>query len=122
MGDILHSGGKEQVFPSPTKVGAPISDIRESIKQVIKQSGVEFTEHDLRRSFETIAESLDISYYTLKRLLNHKTGSDLTAGYIVTSAERMRDASQNVADSLAASMGMPAPKPTNSKAKLRRVQ
>ncbi len=116
------SGGKEHVFPSPTKAGAPICDIRDSIKQVIKHSGVEFTEHDLRRTFETIAESLDISYYTLKRLLNHKTGSDPTAGYIVTSAERMRDASQKVAASIAASMGMPAPKPSDSKAKLRRVQ
>lgn len=115
------SGSKEHVFPSPTKAGAPISDIRESIKQVIKQSGVEFTEHDLRRSFETIAESLDISYYTLKRLLNHKTGSDPTAGYIVTSAERMREASQKVADSLATSMGMPAPNAQVKSGRLRRV-
>lgn len=78
------------------------------------------TEHDLRRTFETTAERLDISYYTLKRLLNHKTGSDPTAGYIVTSAERMREASQKVAGSLAASMGMPAPKQATGK--LRRVQ
>ena len=115
------TGGSSQfVFQSVSSKHGHISDIRDSIKQVIASSGVEFTEHDLRRTFETTAERLDISYYTLKRLLNHKTGSDPTAGYIVTSAERMRDASQKVADSLAESMGMPAPKQKTSK--LRRVQ
>lgn len=98
-----------------------VSDIRDSIKQVIASSGVEFTEHDLRRTFKTTAERLDISYYTLKRLLNHKTGSDPTAGYIVTNAERLREASEKIMESLATSMGMPVPKPS-ANAKLRRVQ
>lgn len=31
--------------------------------------------HDLRRTFTTIGESLDISVYTLKRLLNHRTNA-----------------------------------------------
>ncbi len=34
-----------------------------------KLSGVSF--HDLRRTFATTAESLDLTVYTLKRLLNH---------------------------------------------------
>jgi integrase len=45
-----------------------------------------FSEHDLRQTFETVAESLNISYYTLKRLLNHKTSNDPTAGYILMNA------------------------------------
>jgi hypothetical protein len=45
----------------------------------------------LRRTFITTAESLDISVYALKRLLNHRVSqSDVTAGYIVTNVERLR--------------------------------
>lgn len=95
------AGASKYVFPSINGDSRHISDIRDSIKQVVNLSGVPFTEHDLRRTFETTAESLDISYYTLKRLLNHKTGSDPTAGYIVTSAERLREANQRIADTLA---------------------
>jgi integrase len=98
------------LFPGGGKSGH-ITDIRDSITAVITDSGIPFSEHDLRRTFETIAESLDISYYTLKKLLNHKTGNDPTAGYIITTAERLREAAQLVADKLAALMNMPEPKP-----------
>ncbi len=43
---------------------------------VTRASGVHFTVHDLRRTFITIAESLDISAYALKRLMNHKMNND----------------------------------------------
>lgn len=105
------TGNGAYVFPGRLK--GHITDIRDSINFVIRDSGVEFSEHDLRRTFETTAESLDISYYTLKKLLNHKTGSDPTAGYIVTSAERMRQATQKIADFLARNMGMPEPQPSS---------
>ena len=102
------SGSSRFVFPSPVKDSA-LSSIRPSILEVVKSTGIRFAEHDLRRTFETTAESLDVSYYTLKRLLNHRTGSDPTAGYIVTSAERMRTAAQKVADHLAHTMGISSP-------------
>lgn len=57
---------------------------------VTKASGIHFTVHDLRRTFITIAESLDISAYALKRLMNHKMTNDVTAGYIITDVERLR--------------------------------
>ena len=38
----------------------------------------------------TIAESLDIPHYALKRLLNHRLSGDVTAGYIVSDVERLR--------------------------------
>ncbi len=38
-----------------------------------------------------MAESLDISVYALKRLINHKSGGDVTAGYIVFNVERLRN-------------------------------
>ena len=41
-----------------------------------ERCGVKFTLHDLRRTFITVAESLDIPHYALKRLLNHRGGGD----------------------------------------------
>lgn len=99
---------QEFVFPSRGVCGH-ITDIGHAIQQVTSISSIKFCEHDLRRTFETTAESLDVSYYTLKRLLNHKTGGDPTAGYIVVSAERLRETAQRIADYLALQMGMPAP-------------
>ncbi len=59
-----------------------------------------FISHDLRRTFATIAESLDLSAYALKRLLNHKMGNDVTAGYIMRDAERLRKPMQQITDFL----------------------
>lgn len=78
------------VFESPVHVGMPLKETRTAIKRVSELSGVDFTAHDLRRTFITIAESLDIPAYALKRLLNHRDSSDVTAGYIVSNAERLR--------------------------------
>lgn len=54
-------------------------------------SGVSFTLQDLRHTFITIAESLDVPYYALKRLLNHTTNGDVTGGDILVNAERLRE-------------------------------
>ncbi len=62
--------------------------------------GHKFTMHDLRRTFITIAESLDIPHYALKRLLNHKTDGDVTGGYIVINVDRLRDPVERVADKI----------------------
>ena len=75
-----------------------MSDPRKHMQNVIDVSGVQFCIHDLRRTFTTIAESLDISAYALKRLLNHKMGGDVTAGYIITDVERLRKPMQAIAD------------------------
>jgi hypothetical protein len=40
---------------------------------------------------------MDISAYTLKRLLNHKDKRDVTAGYIVLNVERLREPMQRIA-------------------------
>jgi integrase len=91
----------EFVFPGDGKTGH-IADVRKQIMRVREKSGVIFTLHDLRRTFLTIAEGLDISQYTLKRLVNHKAGenSDVTAGYIVVDIERLRKASQRVTNTI----------------------
>jgi integrase len=70
------------------------------VYKVTKASGIKFGLHDLRRTFTTIAESFDLSMYTLKRLLNHREGRDVTAGYIVLDVERLRRPMERISDCL----------------------
>lgn len=77
-----------------------MDDPNKQMKLVIESSAVTFTPHDLRRTFITIAESLDISAYALKRLANHKMANDVTAGYIIGDAERLRLPMQRITDYL----------------------
>ena len=91
--------GSEYVFPSTGK-GGYIVEPRKQTAKVTEDSGVMFTIHDLRRTFITIAESLDISAYAVKRLINHKMTNDVTAGYIVSDVERLRKPMQSITDHL----------------------
>ena len=83
------AGESPFVFPGPGKQGH-LMETKKFLLRVSAGSGVSFTLHDLRRTFITIAESLDVPYYALKRLLNHRANSDVTGGYIVVNAERLR--------------------------------
>lgn len=89
----------EYVFPGPGAGGWLVEPKKQKLK-VVEASGVEFTLHDLRRTFITVAESLDIAAYALKRLLNHKMRGDVTAGYIVADVERLREPMEKIADYL----------------------
>ncbi len=93
------------VFPNETNTGY-MTDPKKQIANVIKESGVNFSTHDLRRTFITIAESLDISAYALKRLLNHKMTNDVTAGYIISDVERLRVPMQKITDYIKAQFGI----------------
>jgi integrase len=84
------------VFPGVGATGH-IVEVKSFVGRVAKASGFKFTLHDLRRTFVTIAESLDIPAYALKRLLNHRTDSDVTGGYIVMDVERLRAPVERVA-------------------------
>ena len=89
----------EHVFPGEGKARYLVEP-RRPMARVIEASGVPFTLHDLRRTFITIAERLDISAYAIKRLVNHKIGNDVTAGYIVSGVERLRRPMQGISDYL----------------------
>jgi integrase len=73
---------------------------------VTAESDVSFTLHDLRRTFATVADALDIPGYAVKALLNHKTGADVTAGYIVVDVERLRKPMQKITDYLLRAAGV----------------
>jgi len=87
----------DYVFPGNGAAGH-IIEPRKLMAQVTKASGVHFTVHDLRRTFITIVESLDIPAYALKRLMNHKMSNDVTAGYIIVDVERLRKPMQLITD------------------------
>lgn len=90
------AGKSPFVFPGPGKEGH-LMETKKFLLRVSAGSGVNFTLHDLRRTFITIAESLDVPYYALKRLLNHRANGDVTGGYIVVNAERLRGPVEQVA-------------------------
>lgn len=95
----------EWVFEGDGKLGR-IIEPRKKINKVIELSGVHFTSHDLRRTFASIVNMLSdsMSYYTVKRLLNHKT-SDVTAGYIQHNPEKLRQAMQAVTNFILKNVG-----------------
>lgn len=102
-------GGGQYVFPSEGAKGY-LQEPRKQMHHIMVASGIEFTLHDLRRTFITVAESLDISAYALKRLVNHKMSGDVTAGYIVADVERLRLPMEKVAVYLLECMGLGAAK------------
>lgn len=83
-----NSATGEYVFESSK---GRMQNLRYAQESVIKNSGVSFSIHDLRRTFATIADSIDIPGYTVKILLNHKMSGDVTAGYIIADIERLRE-------------------------------
>lgn len=87
----------EFVFPASSDSGH-IMEPRKAMLKICELSGVQFTLHDCRRTFITAAEGLDISAYALKRLLNHKMSDDVTSGYLIIDAERLRKPMQQVTD------------------------
>lgn len=94
----------QYVFPNEFGTGM-LNEPKKQIQRVVQESGVSFSLHDLRRTFITIAESLDISAYALKRLLNHKMTNDVTAGYIITDVERLRTPMQKITDFILIQVG-----------------
>ncbi len=77
------------VFPGSGKTGHLVES-KYQTAQVSKESGIKFCLHDLRRVFINTAESLDISSYAVKQLVNHSVNGDVTAGYMVSDPERLR--------------------------------
>jgi integrase len=105
--DLLRARQKEAVgeyvFEGPR---GRLSNLRYAMAKVAEQSGVIFTIHDLRRTFATVADSLDIPGYAVKMLLNHKQASDVTAGYIVADVGRLRGPMQRITDYLLRAGGL----------------
>ena len=92
----------------PTAKGGRITDPRRAIKRIIEKTKngeninekpIEFTCHDARRTFATLAELSGVGTYILKRLMNHKSArnyksSDQTQGYLIFPVEELLEPAQ----------------------------
>ena len=90
----------EYVFPSKHGDGSLYRSTK-LMRKINSESGIHHTFHDLRRTFITIADSLDISSFAIKKLVNHSSGSDVTSGYIISSTDRLKSPMQRITDFVA---------------------
>lgn len=118
--DFVHSilvrrlGSRQNAYVFAGREGeGRIVEPKRQIGHVVTVSGVQFSCHDLRRTFITVAELLNLSPYTIKRLVNHSTRSDVTAGYVVSDIERLGNALCVIERELLSHMGL-ASKPALS--------
>lgn len=109
MGEILWSVMKNRarfrqsskwVFPSSLKkTDTHVTNMTQAYKNLSGEAGLYITPHDLRRTFISVANGLEMSYPVLKKLLNHresKSSDDVTLQYIQISQRQLRDALNNI--------------------------
>lgn len=90
------TGDNVFVFPGDNVDGV-MAIPRWPLDQVTKKTGIEFSSHDLRRTFATIAEASLLPETIIKRLMNHATDNNVTGGYIRTEANTMKQAIDRIA-------------------------
>ena len=111
MGDLLWQMIKERrqrdpagvwVFPSKKSKSGHIVNRSKSRGHIHRETGINFTFHDLRRTFSSIANGrVQPGKYTIKRLLNHtdeNSNSDVTGGYVQVSMADLRSAMNQIED------------------------
>lgn len=83
------------VFPSHVN-GKPIGEPKSAINKVTERTGIAFSTHDLRRTYLSIAQSIEAPYAVSKILANHKRGSDITESYMTISPEQLRNYQEKI--------------------------
>ena len=106
---LAATGGKGHVFVGEGATGS-LTDPRKLHDKVQEAYGEDFGFHDLRRTFATLAERLDLSAYAIKRLLNHSEAGNVTMGYVMHDVERLRGPMQAISDAID-NLAFPKPKP-----------
>jgi integrase len=98
--DLLKKRAAERtsdlVFAGKGRSGQ-IGEPRYVMRKVSALSTVTFRLHDLRRTYATCASHVIDNQWTVKRLMNHLTGQDITQRYI-QGVERLRTPAQLVTD------------------------
>lgn len=64
---------------------------KKQIAAIVKATSIEFSSHDLRRTFATIGEAVGVPLSMIKRMMNHVTTEDITASYISTETDTLRE-------------------------------
>ncbi|MBS2005766.1 MAG: site-specific integrase [Cyanobacteria bacterium SZAS TMP-1] len=86
----LYRNQSEWVFQSTRLRNKPISGGVGMVRRVRAKGNIKFTFHDLRRTFLTMGEKLEVPPYALKCLVNHSVSNDITGQYLVLDIERLR--------------------------------
>ncbi len=90
------------VFPNRNGTG-PITDVRKTLEALCEFAEIkQVMIHDLRRTFSTLVEELDIGVLSQARMLNHV--SSVTADYTQISMTRLREQYEKVSARLSLSM------------------
>lgn len=114
MSDIVHEllvarrshGNSGYVFPGKSE-GKYIIGTTAPLRTVAKETGVQVSAHDLRRTYATVAEGADVSWLAMKALLNHSVKGDITTKhYPQLTNERFREQVQKVADRMKSLCGI----------------
>lgn len=80
--------------------------VSKSLERITEKTGLPIRLHDLRRTFVSVANSIRIPYYTIKRLVNHSSGGDVTASvYNVMDVDDLREPMQAITDEFKKLMG-----------------
>lgn len=85
----VYANNSDWVFPSTRNSNKCLSGGSGLVRRVRVKSGIKFTMHDLRRTFLTMGEKLEVPPYVLKKLVNHSV-NDITGQYLVLDIERLR--------------------------------
>jgi integrase len=84
------------VFPARDCAG-PLQEPKGAVAAVVATSGVEFSPHDLRRTFITMADGLPgVSSYVLKGLAGHKAQDVTGRVYVQLPVEKLRAPVQTI--------------------------
>lgn len=122
--DILTRRKKHRVdnnnYVFPAAKGGKITDPRRAIEKIIEKANggdninekpIEFTCHDARRTFATLAELSGVGTYILKRLMNHKSArnyksSDQTQGYLIFPVEELLEPAKAIENKILKESGL----------------
>lgn len=93
--EVSRESGSDWLFPAPRRADGYTSSGHEIRQAISIASGIRWTLNDLRRTFASEVDRLQISEYLLKRVMGHKT-QDVTGGYVQHSREQVRSVMQRV--------------------------
>lgn len=82
-----------------------------AIAVVVEKAGVDFSEHDLRRTFGTLFNEMDgVTNYTVQRALNHASNDTASKHYLQSRIAKLRPVYQQYEDNLLIEAGVLEPK------------
>jgi integrase len=107
----------EYVFPASrtgwkSKKRTHIQEPKATIKEVKNASGISFAPHDLRRTFGTLLNELNVSSYTVKKALNHAPDDVASRHYIQTRLKTMLPIYERFETHILTEAGVSEPKET----------